>query len=233
MKKVHLFAIAFLVGITAQASINTAHSSATPQGNNDRYLNSQSVSFVEDGVMYEVFLNGSFQFDLPFNQNNYRGRKVKTRNGNAYGLSRQRVNRRIFNMPIFKDRHGVIHTIGQTQLTYNRYGRVNRIGSVKLNYSRGKLQSVGGMHIIYNRRGTVAHTIGHINAQNRTYGVCAVGPAIEYDYVYNRRNRLEIPRRYSGINIVNGNHPARFDWDDSWEINNNTGYARVERRVRH
>lgn len=236
MKKVHLFAIAFLVGISAQATINTEHSSATPYGTLSRYLNTQSVTFVEDGVMYEVFLNGSFQFDLPHYQTNYRGRSAITRRGQVV----RTTNRRLLGKRIFKDRFGTIHGIGRTEIGYNAYGRVNRIGSVRLRYSNGKLRQVGNMHIFYGHRSRVTHTTGNINRRNITYGVCGVGLSETIHYNRGRRGRVNTVR-YAGVNQVNGhdwnyalNGRQSNDWDDDWdEDDDNDNYVRVGNRARH
>ncbi|MEP2935557.1 MAG: hypothetical protein ABJM06_07545 [Gilvibacter sp.] len=223
MKKVHLFAIAFLVGITAQASINTAHSSATPQGNYDRYLNSQSVTFVEDGVTYEVFLNGSFDFDMPHYTRSYRGRKVKVRrNAQRRGVVITNNSRRIVNKRIFKDRRGVIHAIGQTKLRYNDYGRLNKVGGIRLRYSQGKLLQVGDMHIIYNRRGLVTRTVGNINHRNIIYGVCGVSPILRYEN-YNQRGR----------SVVQSNYTVAYDDDWNDDNDDDDSYTQTGRRTRH
>lgn len=171
MKKVHLFAIAFLVGITAQATINHENTFASPIGDYDRYLNSQSVTFVEGGVMYQVFLNGTFNFDVPHYQ---AIRRNRGRRGQNIGRRSAVINtngRRMLNHRIVKDRRGVIRSVGQTPLFYNDFGKVKNIGGIRLRYSQGRLLQVGNMQIIYNRRGRVVQTVGHINRANIIHGV--------------------------------------------------------------
>lgn len=203
MKKSTLLVAAFLLGITTQANVKLENTLHRPIGNYERYLSTQSVQFIEAGVLYEVFLDGSFTYSIP-NNSVYRtpGRRNAARtnngrrgnpNGNAYG-------RRVNAAAVFIDAFGVLQSVGRTPINYNRNGKVNRIGSVQLRYLRGRLLRVGNMHIFYNHSGAVSHTLGNINRRNPVLGVCGVAPAVLYSN-YGQRGRTVAINRYYGSNF--------------------------------
>jgi hypothetical protein len=47
----------------------------------------------------------------------------------------------------------MVRRVGNVSISYDRYDRVERIGSVQMSYNRYALERVGGLEIIYNRRG--------------------------------------------------------------------------------
>jgi hypothetical protein len=51
-----------------------------------------------------------------------------------------------------------VRRVGNVSISYDRYDRVERIGSVQMSYNRYALERVGGLEIIYNRRGQIVDT---------------------------------------------------------------------------
>jgi hypothetical protein len=51
-------------------------------------------------------------------------------------------------------------TIGNISINFDSNDRVRRIGSVQMSYNRFALERVGGLEIIYNRRGQVVDIFG-------------------------------------------------------------------------
>jgi hypothetical protein len=52
----------------------------------------------------------------------------------------------------------MVRRVGNVSISYDRYDRVERIGSVQMSYNRYALERVGGLEIIYNRRGQIVDT---------------------------------------------------------------------------
>jgi hypothetical protein len=50
--------------------------------------------------------------------------------------------------------------IGNISINFDSNDRVRRIGSVQMSYNRFALERVGGLEIIYNRRGQVVDILG-------------------------------------------------------------------------
>ncbi len=160
MKKL-LLAVLFLGGMTAQANTVTDLDHNTRTG--IRYNQPQAITFVERGVEFVVFANGQFDFALvgPRFQNRNQGRRNVGYNapGHAYGVSY----RNDYNSFIRYDYYGDISKVGRNHISYNRFGEVNQIGSVRLRYNNGLLTRVGGMELIYNRRGRLVDLIGYVH----------------------------------------------------------------------
>ncbi len=172
MKKVLLLVALFLGGMTTQltAQPHGGHTT-TKKGKKHRYYNSQSVRFVEDGVLFTVYTDGTFEFEespicgTPYNYRNRRNRNVA-----YYGNSNHRRGRRgpIYDrLRVKTDYYGNIVAINNICIAYKRNGKVKQIGSVPIYHQRGFMVQVGGMTIEYNRFGKIRRTYGHINRGNR------------------------------------------------------------------
>jgi hypothetical protein len=59
------------------------------------------------------------------------------------------------------DRRGC-DTIGNISINFDSNDRIRRIGSVQMSYNRFALERVGGLEIIYNRRGQVVDIFGSV-----------------------------------------------------------------------
>jgi hypothetical protein len=55
---------------------------------------------------------------------------------------------------------GGMYRIGNISINFDSNDRVRRIGSVQMSYNRFALERVGGLEIIYNRRGQVVDIFG-------------------------------------------------------------------------
>lgn len=136
----------------------------------------EPISFNERGIEFFVFLNGDFDFNTrpQDSQGDYfyktagrRSSVVVTRNHVNYGVL------------IEHDSFGRVRRIGNTFINYDSRDRVNRIGNVYMRYNRFALTQIGGMQIIYNRRGEIIDTIGSIKSfRNQGY-------AYSYNNYYN------------------------------------------------
>lgn len=216
MKKAILSVGIFLIGISTQANVTTESKVYNPWGNYAGYLSSQSVTFYEDGILFEVFLDGSFTYRMP--GGHYYNRRGRANNrSRARGNARVNYNRgRYGNYPALQfDRFGVLYGIGFTNITYKPNGKVRRIGSVRMRYTQGRLISVGGMEVFYGRRGQVAHTFGNINPFNTIYGPCGIAPS---NYFGQRYFGIDTRNRNSQRVVRNSGRRSQADvWNDDWD----------------
>ncbi len=172
MKKVILLVVVFLIGSSTQAFSQRNHNVVTKQGKKHRYYNSQEIRFVENGVLYSVSTDGTFDFEISNDSYFYNWDR---RNHNVVyypgtpGAVQYKRGRRMYRPNISLDRFGRVRSVGSTYITYKRNGKVRSIGSVTLKYQRGRLKQVGNMHIVYNRFGEIRDTHGYVNRYNKKY----------------------------------------------------------------
>lgn len=147
--------ITFLVASVVMTSTisNASESSA-------RYRFDEPISFIERGVEYFVFPNGEFDFNThPGDSQGSYYFKTAGRRGTAVATGRP-LN---YGILIAHDSFGRVRRIGNTFINYDARDRVNRIGSVFMRYNRFALTQIGGMQLVYNRRGDIIDTIGSVN----------------------------------------------------------------------
>ena len=142
-----------------------------------RFSFDEPISFTERGIEFFVFANGDFDFNT---------RPNDSQGDHHYRLAGKRtseVNRTSpvnFGVLIEHDSFGRVRRVGNTFINYDSRDRVSRIGTVYMKYNRFALTQVGGMRIVYNRRGEIIDMIGQVkrnsgfiynnNATATTYG---------------------------------------------------------------
>ncbi|MDB9961250.1 hypothetical protein OAD62_04060 [Oceanihabitans sp.] len=184
MKKLVLLFTGVLMTLTA---VTAAEKITATQGEDlimTRYGYAQPIQFVERGVEFLIFPDGSFDFNTNLNYTQgdfyYRTRNTRRRgpsvNG-TFGAPRSFVH---FETPrprgvlVTHDRDGKVRRIGNVFVNYNRYDQVKRLGSVYIGYNHfGMVDQVGGLHLRYDRRGNIIAIIGHVNFSNQNCGICA------------------------------------------------------------
>lgn len=125
-----------------------------------RYRFDEPISFVERGVAFFVFPNGEFDFDTrPGDSQGSYYFKTAGRRGAAVATGRP-IN---YGTLITHDSFGRVRRVGNTFINYDHRDRVSRIGSVFMRYNRFALTQIGGMQLVYNRRGDIIDTIGSVN----------------------------------------------------------------------
>ena len=209
MKKLVLLFVGMLIGLTTTTAAEKT--TATTQGedlNRTRYSYAQPIQFVERGVEFLIFPDGSFDFNtnLNYTEDSYYRRTNSRRSsvnatfgapGTRIHYSRSRRDRGVI---VRHDRDGKVRRIGNVFVNYNRYDQVKRLGTVYIGYNRfGLVNQVGGLHIRYNRRGHVIGMSGYVNYWNQGCGVCGISSC--------------------SINHFGGhdNHWDNDDWDDDDE----------------
>ena len=173
MKKITLLvASILLVGSVANAS----EIKKSGEEKRTRFSFDEPISFMERGIEFFVFPNGEFDFntrpedsegDYFYKTAGKRGTTVQARGPINYGTR------------IEHDSFGRVRRIGNTFINYDSRDRVNRIGSVYMRYNRFALTQIGGMRIVYNRRGEIVDTVGRIKGYSNS------------GYAYNYNNHYE------------------------------------------
>lgn len=125
--------LAGLLLLVVNVDAKSVNAPVTENGFSTRYYN--TVSFVERGIRFDVFLNGDFDFEAIRRNNRYNRR-------NRY--QRLRISR---------DHLGRINRVGNVAIRYDFRGNVRRIGSIFIRYRRGRLSNVGNLRVRYNRWG--------------------------------------------------------------------------------
>ena len=178
MKTIVLLITGLLFGIAPVA----ANSNPALQGEdlNVRSYYDQPIMFIERGVEFLVFPDGSFDFNTEANTTHgdtyYRQSKATRRSNRnrTFGAPGTYYNPRPSGVIITHDRDGKVRRIGNVFINYNRNDQLKRVGSVYLNYNRrGQLTRVGGLHIHY-RGHRITHITGHVNRYNRNCNICGI-----------------------------------------------------------
>lgn len=186
MKKITLLvASILLVGSVANASeiIKTSG-----EEKRTRFSFDEPISFTERGIEFFVFPNGEFDFNTrpDDSQGDY---YFKTAGKRTLTVERGRpVN---YGTLIEHDSFGRVRRIGNTFINYDSRDRVSRIGTVYMKYNRIALTQVGGLQIVYNRRGDIVNTIGSVKGRRNT------------GYVFNNHNNYDNDHNYSASNNSN------------------------------
>lgn len=205
MKKLVLLITGVLMGLTTV----TAENKSASQGedlvvNPNRFV--QPILFVERGVEFLIFPDGSFDFNTQLDYT--QGDNYYRRSNLNINTRRSSVNR-TYGAPgtyntyygptnngtiVLHDRSGKVRRVGYVFLNYNRQGQVKRIGSVYVNYNRlGLVSQIGGMRLVYNPRGKLIRTIGHVNRYNTSFVLNnnygnLYGSPIDNNHDYNYNN---------------------------------------------
>ncbi|MBF2707101.1 hypothetical protein [Flavobacterium soyangense] len=158
MKKITLLvASIFLIG--------SGVANATERNNNRPpvdFRNADPIVFTERGVKFYIFPDGQFDFNTrPSNDDMYC--KSGRRNGSnmTYGSPSNGQNRN-YGVKVEHDYTGKVRRIGNVFINYDANDRIKRVGSVYMTYNRYALTQVGGLQIIYNRRGQIVDIFGTV-----------------------------------------------------------------------
>ena len=169
MKKITLLvASILLVGSVANAS-EIIKISGEERRNN--YSFDEPISFTERGIEFFVFPNGDFDFNT--RPDDSQGDYFYKTAGKRGAVTTERITPN-YGTRIEHDSFGRVRRVGNTFINYDNRDRVSRIGSVYMRYNRTALTQIGGMRIIYNRRGEIVDTVGNIKSYS--------------GYVYNNYN---------------------------------------------
>ena len=202
MKRVLLVFASLLIGLTtATATEQNNTTSKIKLEKKKNYRNAEPIVFMERGIEFLIFPNGTFDFNTKTNntfyndayyRNNSRRSNINTsQRGPNSNIGFTSVSKKNRGVSILRDRTGKIKQIGNVFLNYDRHGNITRAGSISINYTRGintTVNQVGGLKVNYNRFGEIINTRGHVNGNNnRNYN----------DYYYFKKNGKVIKQNKS------------------------------------
>ncbi len=223
MKRLVLLFAGLLIGLTTVSATELNHQKT--ENNLDitkHYRYAQPIMFVERGIEFLIFPDGSFDFNTKTYDNNYsdfyyknnsrRGSSVNTTYGvrnKRYKHTSNRYNRGVF---VSHDRNGKIRRVGNVYLNYDRYGKIKRVGSVYMGYRQGRhnrLNLVGGLRVHYNRWGEIINIHGQVKRYDDYCNFCGV-QSCTVEHSFGNRDR---------------NHDDHdYDWNDDIYNNDNNYY---------
>jgi hypothetical protein len=188
MKKQVLFIAMMFIGLTSATATTAGNAVLNGEDfNNARYRFAEPIVFIERGVEFLIFPDGSFDFntelqnnvsDVYYRNSRTRRNSVNTTYGSPGTVSRINYSRssRPRGIIITHDNNGQVRRIGNVFINYDREGRIKRAGTVYMSYQRGNgfLRQVGGLKVNYNRWGEIVHVNGIVNHNNSELN-CGVG----------------------------------------------------------
>jgi hypothetical protein len=171
MKKITLLvASIFLAGSMAHASENPIFSDNHGKDKNWKvdYRDAEPIKFMERGIEFYVFPTGDFDFntrpdegcetDFYFKAAGRRGTVVVEKHRPAnYGVK------------IERDAFGRVRRVGNTFINYDAFDRVSRIGTVYMRYNSFALSQIGGLRIVYDRKGRIIDMYGNVKGYRSGY----------------------------------------------------------------
>lgn len=228
MKKLVLIFAVLLMGLTTVTAAEKVETASKGEDLTINYYNHfiQPIQFVERGVEFLIFPDGTFdfnthiqdnQYDNGYNDGYYRKSNTRRRSINTtFGAPGTRQVRyatpRNRGIIITHDASGKVRRIGNVFVNYNRIGQVKRLGSVYMRYNRrGVLTQVGGLQLIYNRRGELIRLIGHVNYHNQGCGICGVA--------------------FCSINHFDYTSEYNNDWNNDWNTDYDHYYYKNKGKV--
>jgi len=187
MKKLQLLFAMMVIGMasaTASEFVSETKAISLEKQGEDltitkRYRNTQPIVFVERGVEFLIFPDGSFDFNTDYDNWSdddyyYRGKhsrrgtinRAYNAPGTKIGYTSRHTSRNKRGMRVIRDRWGNIRRVGNVFINYDLQGRVKRVGSVYMRYHRQKLVQVGNLRLIYGKRGRLINMKGKVNYRN-------------------------------------------------------------------
>ncbi|SDW02192.1 hypothetical protein [Flavobacterium degerlachei] len=148
------------------------------------FRNAEPVIFTEGGIQFYVFADGEFDFNARSSARDKSFKPNKRGNGNRNYGSSASFRKDNYGVKVQYDRWGNVTRIGNVSIDFDSNDRIKRIGSVQMSYNRFALERVGGLEIIYNRRGQVVDTYGSVKG-GRGY---ATNQNKDYEYGSDRKS---------------------------------------------
>ncbi len=132
------------------------------------FRNDEPIVFSERGVDFFIFSDGQFDFNTtPSTGDMYYKSSRRNSPNTTYGTPASIQNRNS-GVKIEHDYMGRVRRIGNVFINYDANDRIKRVGSVYMTYNNYALTQVGGLQIIYNRRGQIVDIIGAVKG-GRSY----------------------------------------------------------------
>lgn len=165
MKKITFLVASILLfgGGVANATVknNSSHERRLPVD----FRNAEPIVFTERGVEFFVFADGQFDFNTrPSSGDMYYKQSRRGDVNKTYGAPSSFRDRN-YGVKVEHDEMGRVRRIGNVFINYDSNDRIKRVGSIYMTYNRYALKQVGGLQIIYNRRGQIVDMIGSVKGR--------------------------------------------------------------------
>ena len=196
MKKITLVvASIFLLGGSAANAAEKIAFSVEKKSPVD-FRNGEPIVFTERGIEFFIFPDGQLDFNTRPSKGSELYYKTNSRGdvNRTYGAPKFYKNKN-YGVKVAHDNMGRVRQVGNVFINYDSNNRVKRVGSVYMTYNRYALEQVGGLQIIYNRRGQIVDTVGNVNG-----GKILSNNQTNYAYQHNQNNNDEKYYRSSNAN---------------------------------
>ncbi|MFV8347236.1 hypothetical protein [Flavobacterium sp. ZB4P13] len=181
------------------------------------FRNADPIVFTERGIEFFIFPDGQFDFNTRPSTGSTDGMYYKSgkKNGvnKTYGAPGN-VRNGNYGVKVEHDYMGRVRRIGNVFINYDSNDRIKRVGSVYMTYNRYALEQVGGLQIIYNRRGQIVDMIGTVKGR-RAYE--NNDGNFDYNYGGNQNNNDN-----DDCDDDHGNNQNSNDQDQYYYKNNGT-----------
>lgn len=156
------------------------------------FNSNEPIEFNERGITFYVFPNGEFDFNTEqtVGNDNYYRRAINTTSG-APGVASNCLSNPSGTI-IEHDALGRVRRVGNVFINYDYENRIKRIGTVYMSYNRFALEQVGGLKIIYNRKGQIIDMLGNVKGYGNNYGY-----TYSYNTDYNSNDYSEVRNNYN------------------------------------
>ena len=211
MKKITLLvASIFIFGSTVANAAEKIAFSVEKRSPAD-FRDAEPIVFTERGIEFFVFPDGQ----LDFNTRPTTGRDMFYKSGRKNGVNKTfgapgNIRNRNHGVQVAHDQMGRVRQIGNVFINYDVNDRVKRIGSVYMTYNRFALERVGGLEIIYNRRGQIVDTVGAVKGGRayqysqhsfEDYDFGSNQNSSDDDYYYYKKNGSKAKIEKTRVNI--------------------------------
>jgi hypothetical protein len=180
------------------------------------FRNAEPIVFTERGIEFFVFPDGQFDFNTRPSTGSgmyYKSKRTSAVN-KTYGTPTNFRNQN-YGVKVEHDNSGKVRRIGNVFINYDSNDRIKRVGSVYMSYNRYALEQVGGLQIIYNRRGQIVDIVGSVNGRRANEYSQNNYDNNDRDYRNNQNNDYNNNRDY-------GNNQNSNDQDQYYYKNDGT-----------
>ncbi len=158
MKKMILFICILFTIHSNAATLNTSTVIDHPQHKDT------PVSFMVNEVIFNVFADGTFDFQIPEYHSH-----ARIYSDIPQAPTRVRSRRYYDPFHITTNHHGDIISIGNIYIKYDKHYRVRKIGNIDIRYHKHRLSQIGGLFIHYHRNGAIKYVDGNVYYLNCGY----------------------------------------------------------------
>jgi hypothetical protein len=159
MKKITLLvaSIFLMGGVVANAADRNDRRSPVD------FRNADPIVFTERGIEFYLFADGQLDFNTRPSNGEMHYREGRRNFENSSCGKHENYQDRNYGVKVERDNMGRVRSVGNVFVNYDAFGRIKRVGSVYMVYNRYALTQVGGLEIIYNRRGQIVDFVGAVN----------------------------------------------------------------------